>query len=192
MRHSVAEEMFVYPEMEKHLPGGTEAVEHDKEEHDEIVQVMKQLEDAEASSAEFTTLVKKLQDLLRHHANDEESEQFPALRHISARHPRGGRHQGTGRQETGPDPTASVRAAFRTVPQDRRTGGRHGGPTARRTDRTQYLSVGTGRAHGSRFPSAPARYRNRLSLTISRRPSPRRSPIRPIASRHGSARRARR
>ncbi|MCR8691740.1 hemerythrin domain-containing protein [Rhodococcus rhodochrous] len=80
MRHSVAEEMFVYPEMEKHLPGGTEAVEHDKEEHDEIVQVMKQLEGADASSAEFTTLVKKLEDLLRHHANDEESEQFPALR----------------------------------------------------------------------------------------------------------------
>ncbi|WP_413767619.1 hemerythrin domain-containing protein [Rhodococcus pyridinivorans] len=80
MRHSVAEEMFVYPEMEKHLPGGTEAVEHDKKEHDEIVQVMKQLEGVEASSAEFTTLVKKLKDLLRHHANDEESEQFPALR----------------------------------------------------------------------------------------------------------------
>ncbi|MCD2119148.1 MULTISPECIES: hemerythrin domain-containing protein [Rhodococcus] len=60
--------------------GGTEAVEHDKEEHYEIVQVMKQLEGAEASSAEFTTLVKKLQDLLRHHANDEESDQFPALR----------------------------------------------------------------------------------------------------------------
>ncbi|BDB62296.1 MULTISPECIES: hemerythrin domain-containing protein [unclassified Rhodococcus (in: high G+C Gram-positive bacteria)] len=80
MRHSVAEEMFVYPEMEKHLPGGTEAVEHDKKEHDEIVQVMKQLEGADASSAEFTTLVKKLQDLLRHHADDEESEQFPELR----------------------------------------------------------------------------------------------------------------
>ncbi|UZF44405.1 hemerythrin domain-containing protein [Rhodococcus rhodochrous] len=80
MRHSVAEEMFVYPEMEKHLPGGTEAVEHDKKEHDEIVQVMKQLEGADASSAEFTTLVKKLQELLKHHADDEEPDQFPALR----------------------------------------------------------------------------------------------------------------
>ncbi|MEU5842257.1 hemerythrin domain-containing protein [Rhodococcus sp. NPDC047139] len=80
MRHSVAEEMFVYPEMEKHLPGGTEAVDHDKEEHGSIVQVMKQLESADASSAEFTTLLGKFEDLLRHHANDEESEQFPALR----------------------------------------------------------------------------------------------------------------
>lgn len=84
MRHAVAEEMFVYPEMEKHLPGGTEAVGHDKEEHDTIVRVMKQLEGADATSAEFTALVKKLEDLLRHHANDEESDQFPALRtHLS-------------------------------------------------------------------------------------------------------------
>ncbi|MCT7294478.1 hemerythrin domain-containing protein, partial [Rhodococcus sp. PAE-6] len=61
MRHSGAEDMFVYPEMEKHLPGGKDAVEHDKEEQDEIVQVMKQLEGAEASSAELKTLVKNLQ-----------------------------------------------------------------------------------------------------------------------------------
>lgn len=80
MRHSVAEEMFVYPAMEEHLPNGTEEVEHDKQEHDEIVQVMKKLEGADASGQEFLDLVRKLEDLLDHHAHDEEDDQFPKLR----------------------------------------------------------------------------------------------------------------
>lgn len=84
MRHAVAEEMYVYPAMEKHLPNGAEEVEHDKEEHDEIVQVMKNLEGVEPTSQEFMHLVGELDDLLDHHAHDEEDEQFPKLRtHLS-------------------------------------------------------------------------------------------------------------
>nr|WP_297459010.1 hemerythrin domain-containing protein [uncultured Halomonas sp.] len=80
MRHAVAEEMYVYPAMEEHIPNGKEEVEHDKQEHDEIVQVMKQMEDVEASDAKFMELVHKLEGQLRHHADDEESDQFPKLR----------------------------------------------------------------------------------------------------------------
>lgn len=84
MRHAVAEEMFVYPTMEKDIPGGREAVEHDKKEHDEIVQVMKQIEKTDTADAEFLSWVGKLEELLDHHADDEESEQFPMLRsHLS-------------------------------------------------------------------------------------------------------------
>lgn len=84
MRHAVAEEMYVYPEMEKHLPNGAEDVAHDKQEHDGIVQVMKQLEDSDATEPDFMRLVRQLQELLRHHAGDEESTQFPKLRtHLS-------------------------------------------------------------------------------------------------------------
>ena len=84
MRHSVAEEMHVYPAMEEHLPDGAKEVEHDKQEHDELVQVMKKLENAEASSQEFLDLVGELEKLLEHHANDEENDQFPKLRaHLS-------------------------------------------------------------------------------------------------------------
>jgi hemerythrin-like domain-containing protein len=84
MRHSVAEEMYVYPEMEKHLPNGAEDVAHDKQEHDDIVQVMKQLEDADAAEPDFMRLVRQLQEQLRHHAGDEEATQFPKLRtHLS-------------------------------------------------------------------------------------------------------------
>ncbi|MGR4068737.1 hemerythrin domain-containing protein [Billgrantia sp. C5P2] len=80
MRHAVAEEMYVYPVMEKRIPGGEEEAEHDREEHDEIVQVMKQLEEADAAEPAFMDRVHKLDELLRHHAKDEEADQFPKLR----------------------------------------------------------------------------------------------------------------
>lgn len=80
MRHAVAEEMYVYPAVEEHVPNGAEEVEHDKKEHDEIVQVMKRLEDADASGPAFLELVGELEAQLRHHIDDEESDQFPKLR----------------------------------------------------------------------------------------------------------------
>jgi hemerythrin-like domain-containing protein len=85
MRHAVAEEMYVYPAMEKHLPNGVEEVEHDKKEHDELVQVMKKIEDVDASEARFMELVREMERQLRHHVEDEETDQFPKLRtHIPA------------------------------------------------------------------------------------------------------------
>ena len=80
MRHAVAEEMYVYPAIEEHVPGGTEQVEHDKQEHAEIVQLMKRMENTDASDPAFVEMVRQLEAMLRHHANDEESEQFPQLR----------------------------------------------------------------------------------------------------------------
>lgn len=84
MRHAVAEEMFVYPAIEEHVPDGAEQVEHDKQEHAEIVQLMKQIEDVDPSAPAFMELIRQLETQLRHHASDEESQQFPQLRaHIS-------------------------------------------------------------------------------------------------------------
>ena len=80
MRHAVAEEMFVYPAVEEHMPNGKEEVEHDKQEHDEIVKLMKRMEDLDASGTEFMERVRELYELLEHHAKDEETEQFPQLR----------------------------------------------------------------------------------------------------------------
>ena len=80
MRHAVAEEMFVYPAIKKHVPNGAAEVEHDKEEHQEIVLAMKQMEDVEASDPRFMEAVVRLRDLLIEHAGSEEGEQFPKLR----------------------------------------------------------------------------------------------------------------
>jgi len=80
MRHAVAEEMHVYPAMEEYLPNGSEEVEHDKQEHEELVDVMKKLEDVDADTQQFMSLVSELEAQLRHHVEDEEQEQFPGLR----------------------------------------------------------------------------------------------------------------
>jgi hemerythrin-like domain-containing protein len=80
VRHSVAEEVYVYPAMKKYLPDGDEAVDHDVEEHKELEQSMKKLESVDAQSPEFAQVLAQLEDVLRDHVSDEENEQFPKLR----------------------------------------------------------------------------------------------------------------
>ena len=80
MRHSVAEEMFVYPAMREHLPDGEAQVQDDIEEHQQLVEVMKDLEGVDAADARFLAVLGRLEQLLRHHVTDEETEQFPQLR----------------------------------------------------------------------------------------------------------------
>jgi hemerythrin superfamily protein len=80
VRHSVAEEMYVYPAMRDHLPNGEKAVEHDTQEHKELETLMKQLEGADAESAEFEDALGRLRQVLLDHVQDEETEQFPQLR----------------------------------------------------------------------------------------------------------------
>ena len=80
VRHAVAEEMYVYPAMRKHMPGGDKAVEHDVEEHKELEVTMKQLEAADVSSPEFDAALRNLETVLADHIQDEETEHFPELR----------------------------------------------------------------------------------------------------------------
>jgi hemerythrin-like domain-containing protein len=80
VRHSVAEEMYVYPAMKKYLPDGDQAVEHDVEEHKELEKTMKKLESVDAQGSDFTQLLADLENILRDHVRDEENEQFPQLR----------------------------------------------------------------------------------------------------------------
>jgi hemerythrin superfamily protein len=80
VRHAVAEEMYVYPAMRKHLPDGDKAVEHDTEEHKELEQAMKKLEGLEVAAPEFDDTLRKLEEILADHVQDEEKEQFPQLR----------------------------------------------------------------------------------------------------------------
>jgi hemerythrin superfamily protein len=80
VRHAVAEEMYVYPAMRKHLPDGEKSVEHDVEEHKQLERAMKQLEALDVSSAEFDERLRELETVLADHVHDEETEQFPELR----------------------------------------------------------------------------------------------------------------
>ncbi len=80
VRHSVAEEMFVYPAMRQHLPDGDAAVEHDVAEHKQLEKLMKDWEGADAADADFDRVLTELEQVLRDHVDDEETEQFPQLR----------------------------------------------------------------------------------------------------------------
>ncbi len=80
MRHSVAEEMYVYPAMKDHLPDGESRVRHDIEEHQELVEVMKELESIDSADPRFLQTLGRLETVLRDHVTDEESDQFPLLR----------------------------------------------------------------------------------------------------------------
>lgn len=80
VRHSVAEEMYMYPAARKALPDGDELVDHEIEEHAEAEKLMKELEGLDASDPRFDELVTRLIADVRHHIDDEESDLLPRLR----------------------------------------------------------------------------------------------------------------
>jgi hemerythrin-like domain-containing protein len=85
MRHSVAEEMYVYPAMKDKLPDGESKVQHDTEEHQQLEEVMKELEGVDSADPGFLAVLGRLEAVLRDHVSDEENEQFPLLRsHLSS------------------------------------------------------------------------------------------------------------
>ncbi|MPY83115.1 MAG: hemerythrin domain-containing protein [Actinophytocola sp.] len=80
VRHSVAEEQFVYPVARDRLDNGDEIVEHEIAEHAEAERLMKELEPVEPSDPRFDELMTRLIEDVRHHINDEERDLLPALR----------------------------------------------------------------------------------------------------------------
>lgn len=80
VKHSVAEEMYVYPVMEQYLENGKDEVEHDKSEHQELEELLKQLEGLQPEEDGFAQCVSRIQEVLNDHVHDEEDEQFPKLR----------------------------------------------------------------------------------------------------------------
>jgi len=80
VRHSVAEEMYVYPTARKVLPDGDQVAEHEIREHAEAEQLMKELEGLDATGAKFDTTLAALTAAIRHHVRDEETDLFPRLR----------------------------------------------------------------------------------------------------------------
>ena len=79
VRHSVAEEQFMYPAARRYLDNGDELADHEIEEHAEAEQLMKQLEDLPATDARFDPLLRDLISAIRHHVQDEEKDLLPKL-----------------------------------------------------------------------------------------------------------------
>lgn len=80
VRHSVAEEEYLYPAVREHLPDGDALADREIEDHSTAEQIMKDLESCEAGDAEFDRLVGQLMSDVRAHIADEEGNLFPRLR----------------------------------------------------------------------------------------------------------------
>lgn len=80
VRHSVAEEQYMYPAAREVLSDGDSIVDHEIEEHAEAEQVMKSLDGLDPTQPEFDDLVNRLIDDIRHHVEDEENDLLPRLR----------------------------------------------------------------------------------------------------------------
>ncbi|WP_026929577.1 hemerythrin domain-containing protein [Glycomyces tenuis] len=80
VRHSVAEEQFMYPAAREHLADGDSVADHEIEEHAEAEEVMKRLEGLAPEDADFEPLLRELIADIRHHIEDEETDLLPKLR----------------------------------------------------------------------------------------------------------------
>lgn len=80
VRHSVAEEQYMYPAAREVLSDGDQIADHEIEEHAEAEQVMKELEGLDAADPRFDERLRTLMADIRHHVQDEENDLLPRLR----------------------------------------------------------------------------------------------------------------
>ncbi|MDA4889931.1 hemerythrin domain-containing protein [Streptomyces sp. MS2A] len=80
VRHSVAEEAYLYPAVREFLSDGDTIADKEIEDHAEAERTMKALEGVDASDAEFDRLIGELMAEIRSHVRDEEDNLFPRLR----------------------------------------------------------------------------------------------------------------
>ncbi|MBT2405237.1 MULTISPECIES: hemerythrin domain-containing protein [unclassified Streptomyces] len=80
VRHSVAEEAYLYPAVREHLPEGDALADKELEDHAAAEQIMKDLEGCDADDPRFNELINKLMTDIRAHVTDEETNLFPRLR----------------------------------------------------------------------------------------------------------------
>ncbi|MEU9921801.1 hemerythrin domain-containing protein [Streptomyces griseoluteus] len=80
VRHSVAEEEYLYPAVRELLPDGDAIADQEIQDHAEAERTMKALEGVDAGDADFDRIVGELMAEIRAHIRDEEDNLFPRLR----------------------------------------------------------------------------------------------------------------
>ena len=80
VRHSVAEEVLVYPKVERQV--SKEEVEHAREEHAEAEETLHRLEKLDADDPAFDDDLATLMEEIRHHIADEEGRMFAHMRQV--------------------------------------------------------------------------------------------------------------
>jgi hemerythrin superfamily protein len=79
-RHSVAEEMYVYPAARKILANGDELIDEEIKEHAEVEELLKTWEGMDGDDPQFMPVYEQIRDGLLHHIDEEEEPKlFPEL-----------------------------------------------------------------------------------------------------------------
>jgi hemerythrin superfamily protein len=80
VRHSVAEEVLVYPQVERKV--SQEEAEHAREEHAEAEETLARLEKLDRDDPAFDAELATLMAEIRHHIEDEEGQMFAHMRQV--------------------------------------------------------------------------------------------------------------
>ncbi|KAJ5982319.1 hypothetical protein N7451_012419 [Penicillium sp. IBT 35674x] len=84
-RHAIGEELVVYPVFEKHLVGGVDMANKDREAHLKVKKQLKCFQDMTPSDTPFIPTIKKLMESLSEHIKEEETDSMPKLEECLSR-----------------------------------------------------------------------------------------------------------
>ncbi|GAA2322628.1 hemerythrin domain-containing protein [Streptomyces caniferus] len=80
VRHSVAEEEYLYPAVREHLEEGDALADKELADHARVEQLLDDLQHRDATDKDFDRLMVKLRTEVRAHVEDEENRLFAQLR----------------------------------------------------------------------------------------------------------------
>ncbi|MGW1004329.1 hemerythrin domain-containing protein [Streptomyces sp. NPDC002520] len=80
VRHSIAEEEYLYPAVREHIEGGDRIADKEIADHGRVEKLLKQLEKTDTADPEMSPLLQQLMDEVSAHVQDEEENLFPMLR----------------------------------------------------------------------------------------------------------------
>ncbi|MDQ0757705.1 hemerythrin domain-containing protein [Streptomyces canus] len=79
IRHSVAEEEYLYPAVRRYVDGGDDLADKEIADHADVERMLKELEGSQPGDGQFDTLILRLKNSVTAHVSDEESRLFPIL-----------------------------------------------------------------------------------------------------------------
>ncbi|MER6678607.1 hemerythrin domain-containing protein [Streptomyces sp. NPDC000983] len=80
VRHSIAEEEYLYPAVRKHVPGGDGIADREIADHGRVEELLKDLEKTDTDDLAMSPLLHRLMEEVSAHVRDEEDNLFPRLR----------------------------------------------------------------------------------------------------------------
>ena len=78
--HTTIEEDVIYPVVKKDVPDGRKLEEEAEKEHEEVEGLIKKVQQAGYDDPSVPGLIRKIEEGVSHHVEEEETEMFPKLR----------------------------------------------------------------------------------------------------------------